>query len=85
VSGFTIPKLQDSALRRSYLEDIVPVIKYKPSGLRFSGRSNDDQIVSLRTHFEGLGLDSESIKALEILKKADRIDYNVISLFTISY
>jgi hypothetical protein len=75
-----MPELRASFPQHSYLEDIIPVIKYKPSGLRFSKKSNDDQIVSLRTHFERLGLDSDSIKALEILKKADRIDYNVINL-----
>lgn len=80
MSGSTTPGLQNSFLRYSYLEDILPVIKYKPSGLRFSGRSNNDQIAALRTHFEGLGLDSGSVKALEILKKADRIDNNVIIL-----
>ena len=84
MSKFTIAELQDSVPRHSYLEDIIPVINYKPSGLRFSGKSNDDQIASLRAHFEGLGLDSESIKALEILKKAGRIDYNVIILLLFS-
>ena len=78
MSGPSTPGLQDSFPRHSYLEDILPVIKYKPTGLRFSGKKNDDQIAALRTHLEGLGLDSESVKALEILKKADRIDYNVI-------
>jgi hypothetical protein len=77
VSSSTVYGLQYSLSRYSYLEDILPVIQYKPSGLRFSGKSNDDQILALRTHFEGLGLDPESITALEILKKADRIDYNV--------
>jgi len=80
VSGPTISEVWNSFPRHSYLEDIIPVIKYKPSGLRLSGKSNDDQIASLRAHFEGLGLASESIKALETLKKADRIDYNVILL-----
>lgn len=80
-----MPRLPDSVLRHSYLEDIIPVIDYKPSGLRFSGKSNEDQIASLRTHFEALGLDSESIKALEILKKAGRIDYNVIILLVLTY
>lgn len=78
MSGSTTPEPEISFPRRSYLEDILPVIKYNPSGLRFSGKSNNDQIAALRTYFQGLGLDSESIKALEILKKADRIDYNVI-------
>lgn len=73
-----MPEPENSFSRHSYLEDILPVIKYKPSGLRSSGKSSDDQIAALRAHFEGLGLDSESIKALEILKKANRIDYDVI-------
>ena len=78
MSDFPALQPESSFSRHSYLEDILPVIKYKPSGLRFSGKSNNDQIAALRTHFEGLGLDEESIKALEILKKADRIDYSVI-------
>jgi hypothetical protein len=40
-------------------------------------RMNEEQLQSFRKYFENAKVDKESISALETLKKADRIDYQV--------
>jgi len=60
-----------------YLEEILPLLKYTPQPMRGGERFTAEQSQSFRAFFEAAGVDPEIIKSLEVLKKADRIDYQV--------
>lgn len=61
----------------SYLEDIVPEIKYRPQFLRSSKKEKDDEQRATREDLVSKGLDDESARAVQAISRADRIDYQV--------
>lgn len=65
-------------MNRSYLEDIVPKISYRPSNNQRGGaRQTPEQVEAFRKYFEASGNSSEDIDTLAILSRADRIDFPV--------
>ncbi|CAG7853684.1 DExH-box ATP-dependent RNA helicase DExH1 {ECO:0000305} {ECO:0000305} [Serendipita indica DSM 11827] len=62
-----------------YLEEILPLVNYQPQPVRGGERFTAEQSQSFRSFFETAGIDQETIKSLEMLKKADRIDYQLVT------
>lgn len=71
------PRFPYGLLLPVYLEEIIPTLNYRPSLPPGGERMNEEQLQSFRKYFENAKVDRECISALEILKKADRIDYQV--------
>lgn len=63
----------------SYLEEIIPLIRYQPQASRFAPRQTEEQKTSIRADFAKLDLDPESQRALEIISASDRIDYSLVA------
>jgi hypothetical protein len=60
-----------------YLEDILPSINYNPPTVRGGERVTAEQLQSFRDYFEKAGVRSDTIRSLEAIRRADRIDYQV--------
>ena len=74
IPGFTHP------VKDHYLEDVVPSLRdFTPAANRFGPRQTEEQKVSLRNELEKLDLDATSMRTLEALAQADRIDYNLVA------
>ncbi|KAF8492710.1 P-loop containing nucleoside triphosphate hydrolase protein [Gautieria morchelliformis] len=73
IPGRTFP------VRDSYLEDIIPRISYSPSFTRPAQKQSEDQLRSFRQMYESAGLDAASVRALEAVTRAERIDYQLVT------
>jgi hypothetical protein len=60
-----------------YLEDILPGINYNPPAVRGGEKVTAEQSQSFRDYFEKSGVRSDTIRSLEAIRRADRIDYQV--------
>ncbi|WWD16188.1 hypothetical protein CI109_100613 [Kwoniella shandongensis] len=73
IPGFTHP------VTDRYLEDVISEIRYQPQASRFGPRQTEEQKAAVRTEFSKLNLDAESLRALETISAADRIDYGLVA------
>ena len=60
-----------------YLEQILSTLDYRPPAIRGGEKFTPEQSQSFRNYFERNGVSADVISRLEILRKADRIDYQV--------
>jgi hypothetical protein len=60
-----------------YLEDILPNIHYSPRAVRGGEKVTAEQLQSFRDYFEKAGVNSDTIRSLETIRRADRIDHQV--------
>jgi len=60
-----------------YLEQILSTLDYRPPAIRGGEKLTPEQLQSFRSYFERNGVPADVISRLEILRKADRIDYQV--------
>lgn len=63
----------------SYLEDVIPLIRFQAQALRMGPRQTEEQKESIRSDFAKLDLDPDSQRALEIISASDRIDYSLVA------
>ncbi|KAF7302730.1 Dead deah box [Mycena chlorophos] len=73
IPGFTHP-VQDI-----YLEDIVPLIQYRPSATRFSRKESADVLKAFREQQKAQGLDDATISAIQTISRSERLDYKLIA------
>ncbi|KAJ7897125.1 P-loop containing nucleoside triphosphate hydrolase protein [Mycena olivaceomarginata] len=73
IPGFTHP------VEDIYLEDIIPVIKYRPSAPRSSRKESGEVLQAFRDEHKSKGLDDASISAIQIISRADRLDFQLIA------
>ncbi|KAJ7675357.1 P-loop containing nucleoside triphosphate hydrolase protein [Mycena rosella] len=63
-----------------YLEDIIPVINYRPTAARFSKKESGDALKAFREELKTTkGLDDASISAIQIISRSDRLDFQLIA------
>lgn len=60
-----------------YLEDIIPLIKYRPSAARSTRKESGDALKAFREEHKTKGLDDASISAIQIISRSERIDFQV--------
>ncbi|KAF7307178.1 Dead deah box [Mycena indigotica] len=73
IPGFTHP-VQDI-----YLEDIVPLIKYRPSASKYSRKESAETLNAFREEQKAKGLDDATISAIQTISRSDRLDYKLIA------
>ncbi|OSX67177.1 hypothetical protein POSPLADRAFT_1128023 [Postia placenta MAD-698-R-SB12] len=75
IPGFTHP------VEDRYLEDILPLIDYRPAtSNRFvKGRDAEEESKRLQEELNSRGLDDDSVKAIQKISRSDRIDFDLIS------
>jgi ATP-dependent RNA helicase DHX57 len=78
VSIFRPPR-STSLISHSYLEDVIPIIRYQPAAPKFAPRQTEEQKTALRSDLTKLGLDPTSQRALEVISASDRIDYSLVA------
>ncbi|KAF7981091.1 hypothetical protein HWV62_34789 [Athelia sp. TMB] len=71
IPGFTHP------VEDKYLEDVIPLIKYRPSAARRGKTTGDSQ--PNQEEYIAQGLDNQTIQIIQALSKADRIDYQLVA------
>jgi len=72
-----IPLNSSPYLSPSYLEDIIPLINFRPSASRHAKNMAEDQRRAMRDALDAQGLNPDSIAAIETVMRNERIDYNV--------
>ncbi|KAI0931624.1 hypothetical protein AcW2_000470 [Taiwanofungus camphoratus] len=74
IPGFTYP------VEDKYLEDIVPLIDYRPLASRPARRNKDTMIEEqiFADELQERGIDGESIHAIQKISLSDRIDFDLI-------
>jgi ATP-dependent RNA helicase DHX57 len=65
------------SLATVYLEQILSTLDYRPPAIRGGEKFTPEQSQSFRDYFERNGVSADVISKLEILRKTDRIDYQV--------
>ncbi|KAF7303226.1 Dead deah box [Mycena kentingensis (nom. inval.)] len=73
IPGFTHP------VKDIYLEDIFPLITYRPSATRNSRKESADVFKAFREEQKALGLDDATISAIQTISRAERLDYKLIA------
>lgn len=63
-----------------YLEKILSTLDYRPPAIRGGEKLRLEQSKAFRSYFEGKGVTSEIISRLELLRRTNRIDYQVSSV-----
>ncbi|KAG8784470.1 hypothetical protein FRB91_003631 [Serendipita sp. 411] len=63
-----------------FLEDIVELLKYKPSPAPGRKKFTAEQSQLFRSFFEEKGLESDTINYLESIRRTDRIDHQLVAL-----
>ncbi|KAG8836392.1 hypothetical protein FRC17_003302 [Serendipita sp. 399] len=63
-----------------FLEEIVHTLKYKPSPSPGGKKFTPEQSHLFRKHFEEKGVELDTINTLESMRRADRIDYQLVAL-----
>jgi len=71
IPGFTHP------VEDIYVEDIIGELRYSPPTLRGKAKVSEDKLRATREAYKADGLDANAIRALEIIARSDRIDYQV--------
>lgn len=64
-----------------YLEDVIPLINYRPPAVKTINRGNEDAKQADRDGYRSKGLDEQSIHAIESIGRSDRIDSQVSDAF----
>lgn len=64
-------------LSASYLEDLLPVISYRPASVKATEKKLTEQQEAARQVYRDKGMDEEAIIAMEHISRANRIDYQV--------
>ncbi|KAJ7070765.1 P-loop containing nucleoside triphosphate hydrolase protein [Mycena amicta] len=73
IPGFTHP------VKDIYLEDVVPLIKYRPSATRYSRKESAEALKAFRDEQRAQGLDDATISAIQTLSRSERLDYKLIA------
>lgn len=74
IPGFTHP------VEDIYIEDVIGSLKYSPPTLRGAPKVSEGQLKGAREAFKAKGLDANAIRALEVIARSDRTDYQVRSI-----
>ncbi|KAG8960615.1 hypothetical protein FRC03_006323 [Tulasnella sp. 419] len=72
IPGFTHP------IKDFYIEDVIGEISYRPIPTKSSGKQSEE-LKNLRQHFATMGLESDTIKSLEVIARSDRIDPQLVA------
>ncbi|KIM31725.1 hypothetical protein M408DRAFT_317990 [Serendipita vermifera MAFF 305830] len=78
-SKYTSHRSGVANLELVYLEEIIPTLDYRPPPVRGGERFTAEQSQSFRGYFEKNGISADVISKLELLRKADRIDYQLVA------
>ncbi|KAJ7492368.1 P-loop containing nucleoside triphosphate hydrolase protein [Mycena latifolia] len=73
IPGFTHP------VTDIYLEDIIPMIKYRPPAARSTRKESGDALKAFRDEQKSKGLDDASISAIQIISRSERLDFQLIA------
>ncbi|THV01418.1 P-loop containing nucleoside triphosphate hydrolase protein [Dendrothele bispora CBS 962.96] len=73
IPGFTHP------VTDLYLEDVVTELQYRPAPASSGQKGNDKSQKVLYEHFKSLGLDDQTVQAIQRISSNSRIDYQLIS------
>lgn len=71
IPGFTHP------VEDIYVEDIIGGLNYSPPALRGPAKVAEERLSATREAYKANGLDASAIRALEIIARSDRTDYQV--------
>jgi HrpA-like RNA helicase len=71
IPGFTHP------VTDYYIEDIIGDLKYSPNAIRGAAKQSEQKAKELRDQYKAKGLDTDAIRALEIIARSERTDYQV--------
>ena len=90
IPGFTHPVTDKSALPyhsgvwvlkyasfSRYLEDVLPLIKYRPSSPKRGQKQDEDEWRMERNQYRLDGLDEQTAAAVQAISRSDNIDYQV--------
>ncbi|KAJ7103273.1 P-loop containing nucleoside triphosphate hydrolase protein [Mycena belliarum] len=72
IPGYTYP------VTDIYLEDIIPMIHYRPAAARSNKKETGDALKVFREEHKSKGLDDAAITAIQIISRAERIDFQLI-------
>ncbi|KAF8078990.1 P-loop containing nucleoside triphosphate hydrolase protein [Lyophyllum atratum] len=73
IPGFTHP------VTDKYLEDLVPLIKYRPPAPKSDKKQSQDALKAFQDEYRSLGLNDSSITAIHNITRSDRIDFQLIA------
>ncbi|KAF8323715.1 P-loop containing nucleoside triphosphate hydrolase protein [Clavulina sp. PMI_390] len=73
IPGFTHP------VEDLYIEDVISKLKYSPPTLRGAPKVSEEKLMATRESYRSKGLDSNAIRALEVIARSDRTDYQLVS------
>ncbi|KAJ7040354.1 P-loop containing nucleoside triphosphate hydrolase protein [Mycena alexandri] len=75
IPGFTHP------VTDIYLEDIIPMIKYRASASRSTAgrKESGDALQAFRDEHKSKGLDDAAISTIQIISRSDRLDFRLIA------
>ncbi|KAF8167397.1 P-loop containing nucleoside triphosphate hydrolase protein [Crassisporium funariophilum] len=73
IPGFAHPVVD------KYLEDIIPIINYRPASVKPTRKENADAQKALRQEYLSSGLDESSVTAIQNITRSERIDYQLIA------
>lgn len=62
-----------------YLEDVIPLLNYRPSAMKRGKNTNDSQ--PNQDEYVAQGLDNQTIQTIQAISKSDRIDFQVCPIF----
>ncbi len=65
-----------------YLEDILPVINYRPPNTKLNRGENAMALKELRDSHRAAGISDDVITAIQAINRSGRIDYTVISIIS---
>ncbi|KII93616.1 hypothetical protein PLICRDRAFT_131582 [Plicaturopsis crispa FD-325 SS-3] len=73
IPGFTHP------VTDIYLEDVIPLIKYRPPMTKPGKKESDAEQRAFRDEFKSKGLDDPSVNAIQNISRSDRIDFQLVA------
>ncbi|KIO25963.1 hypothetical protein M407DRAFT_236196 [Tulasnella calospora MUT 4182] len=73
IPGFTHP------VKDLYLEDLLPVISYRPASVKATEKKLTEQQEAARQVYRDKGMDEEAIIAMEHISRANRVDYQLLA------
>jgi hypothetical protein len=59
------------------LEDVISTIQYRPQASKYTKKESDVQAEKYRQELITFGLKDEDARAVQVISRADRLDYQV--------
>jgi hypothetical protein len=63
----------------------MPKIKYRPSSMKSTKKESDERRKNNLDQLKAKGLDEDTARTVQMISRADRLDYQVHTTFTYSY